>query len=357
MGSSCWRRSAVGFAVLVALLPLDAGAQGRVRPTLVAGSYFPLRVGNAWTFQRITPGGSAEWTAEVTDKQAPPRVFPYFLLSGYFAGAAHPVRSDPFGTVTERSSGYRDFLWYLLGAPVGTTWAIQLPPSPLANPLPDCVSGAKLTLAAREESLQVPAGEFEHVVRVDWVSPCVDAGIVSEWFAPGVGLIRRDEESIAGVVSSVLLHAELGDGVLPRAGYVTTLSLESSAYVNSLMPPSGPSGVPTLAGTLAVASRADESIALAFTGCRSVSISVLNEAGETVLSARGDDGGCCTCRTPVEWDFGHGPLVIPFHFKLTTAKGEPLADGRYAVSATLDTRDAEPLRPAARATIDVSSTH
>ncbi len=348
---------AAALAVAVVLVPTRAGAQGRVRAVIGAGGLFPLRVGNVWTYQRSALGSVTEWTAEVTERQAPARALPYFVLDGYFPGPVHAVRSDPFGTVTEQSSGYRDFLWYLLGAPVGTTWSIQLPPSPLANPLPDCISGAKLTLAARGESVQVPAGEFANVVRVDWTSACMDAGITAEWFAPGVGLVRRQEASIAGTVTSELLHADLGEVVLPRGGYSTALFLGRAAYVNSLMPPVGAGSLPTVAGTFAVTNRSDATVALTFTGCKSVSLAVLNEAGETVLNASGDDGGCCTCRTLVTWDFTHGPLLIPFSFKLATDKGEALPDGAYAVAATLDSRDTEQLRASVRARIDVTSTH
>jgi hypothetical protein len=350
-------RIGTGLAVLSALLPAGASAQGHVRTNLGAGSYFPLRVGNSWTYQRSGPGAVTEWTATVASRQTPPRAFPYFVLSGYFPGPDHEVRADPFGTVTEESSGYRDFLWYLLGAREGTSWTIQLTPSPLASPIPGCLSDSRLTLASRGETVQVQAGEFAGVVRVDWKSPCMDAGITSEWFAPGVGLIRRQETSIAGPVTSELVRAELGDVVLPRGGFTTTLVLGRSTYVNNLMPPVGPGSLPVVAGVFTVADRSEAAISLAFTGCKSVSLTVLNDAGEAVLTTRSDDGGCCACDNVIEWNGTRGPLVIPFGFKLATEKGEPLVDGRYSITATLDTHDPEAVRPSARAAIDLTSTH
>jgi hypothetical protein len=349
-------RAVVTVALTLAVCG-SARAQGSLRQAVSSQPYFPLRVGDSWTYQRTGPGGSSEWQVTVSDKQSPPRSLAYYVLSGYFPGLAHAVRSDPFGTVTELSSGYRDFLWYLLGAPEGTSWTIQLPPSPSASPLPGCVSGAKLTLASRDESVQVPAGSFTHVLRVDWSAPCVDAGFTSEWFAPGVGLIRRDETSIAGAVSSVLLHAELGGLALPRRGYTTSLSLERPLLVNNLMPPLGPSSLPTLSGAFSVESRSDAPVTFSFAGCKSVSVAVESEAGETVLTGAGDDGGCCSCASVVEWDSRSGALLIPLQLTLAKGNGEPLPDGRYAVSVMLNSRDAASLRPAARATIDVTSTH
>ena len=332
-------------------------AQGTIRQGIGAQTLFPLREGSTWTYARKGLAETSEWTAAVTAKVSAPRVHPYFTLEGYFEGMPHAVRSDPFGSVTERSEGFRDHLWYLLGAPEGTTWTLQLAPSPQESPVADCISGARVTLAARGETMSVPAGDFERVVRVDWMSACADAGIASEWFAPGVGLIRRDELSIAGIVTSELVRAELGGVSLPRVGYVTTLSLDRPLYTNNLMPPVGPGALPTVTGSLVVQERTDAPLVLAFSGCKSVSVAVVNEAGGTVLTARADDGGCCECRTLIEWDFARWPLVVPFAFKLAGEGGQPLPDGRYAISATLDTRDAEPLRPAARATIEITSTH
>jgi hypothetical protein len=345
------------WAVISVSLAGGVLAQGSVRQGLGAQTLFPLRDGNSWTYARKGLGEVTEWRVAVAGKVTAPRVHPYFTLERYFPGAPHSVRSDPFGTVTERSDGFRDHLWYLLGAPVGTSWTIQLAPSPLASPLPDCIAGAKVTLASRGETLSVPAGEFDRVVRVDWASACADAGIASEWFAPGVGLIRRDELSFAGIVTSELVRAELEGGPLPRAGYVTALSLDRPLYHYNLMPPIDPGAIPTVAGTFAVHKRADLPLVLAFSGCKSVSLAAVGEGGEVVVLAGGSDGGCCECDHVVEWDFSRGPLVIPFAFKLAGEGGRPLPDGRYAVEATLDTVDAAPLRPSARATIDVVSTH
>jgi hypothetical protein len=337
--------------------PAGARADGTIRQAIGAQALFPLREGNTWTYSRGGPAETSEWTVSVTGKVTAPRVHPYLLLDGYFPGAGRAVRADLFGTVTERSNGFRDHLWYLLGAPEGTRWTLQLAQSQDAVVVADCIGGAKLTLASRGETLSVPAGDFAGVVRVDWAAPCADAGIVSEWFAPGVGLIRRDETSIAGTVTSELVRAELGGVVLPRIGYVTSLALDRPQYTNNLMPPVGPDALPTVGGALTLLSRGEARLTLRFSGCRSASIAVVNEAGEVVLTTRTDDGDCCECERVTEWDLGRGPLVLPFSFRLATADAQPLPDGRYAVWVTLSTLDPEPVRPAARALVEVASVH
>lgn len=346
-------------ALPIALAASAALAQSPTRSTLASVSYFPLSVGNRWVYERTNAGGRSTWKVEVTGRVSPGRNRSYFSLSGYFMGPPRLVRSDLASAVTEyHPSGRTDNLWYLLTAPVGTTWQLKLEPSPMANPMPDCISGSKLRLAARGEVVRVPAGEFRDVVRVDFQSPCADAGIASEWFAPGVGLVRRTEVTIAGEVASELIQAELEQVTLPRLPYATSLSLDSPLYVNNLMPgpPPGPPP-PTVRGAFAVRNLTGSPVELTFSGCASVLVEVRNEAGDTVLHARGDDGGCCTCDNLVQVTLVNGSLVIPLAFPLATPQGELLPAGRYGVTATLESLDAPALHPAAQALIDVKAAY
>jgi hypothetical protein len=328
--------------------------QREIRPVLGGPSYFPLGVGNRWVYQKAGVGGTSTWRAEVTEAGVPARLWSFFRLDGYFQGPPRMVRADRGGVVREvlPDSG-QEYLWYLLGAPVGTTWLLQLAPSPTAGPVVDCVDGSRLVLASRNEVVKVPAGEFTRVVRVDFRSPCVDAGITSEWFAPGVGLVRREETSLAGTVVSELVQAELGGVAMPRAVYSTTLSLDSPRYVNNLMPPVGPDSVPTARGSFAVRNFTDVPVELTFSGCKSASLVVENEAGEVVGRTRADDGGCCTCASLATVTLLHDVLVLPLSFTLSTAKGEPLPTGRYSITVTLDTVGEAVLRPSARLPLEI----
>lgn len=342
------------LAVAPTLLP----AQTRLARSTDVAPYFPLRVGNVWVYQRSSPATPEreEWRAAVTGRVTARNGQTYFALAGYF-GPSRLVRSTLRDTVSELNpDGNADNLWYLLGAPVGTSWTLTLEPLPTLGPAADCVSGSKATLAGRAETLRVPAGEFTGVVRVDYRAPCADAGLVSEWFAPGVGLVRRVEDSFAGPVVSELVRAELGERALPLLPYSSTLSLDRPVYVNNLMPPIGPESVPVVHAVYALRNRTDLPIELVFGGCKSVSVEVVDEAGEVVLRARGDDGGCCVCRSIQSVTLVNDAVAIATSFRLATADGRPLPDGRYAVRATLDVL--EPIqRPSATAPIVVRSTH
>jgi hypothetical protein len=342
---------------VAALLLLSVTAPPMSAHAADVPQYFPLEVGNRWVYERKGPIGAERWGAAVVDRVTPPGGESYVVLDGYL-GPRRLVRSTPRSAVFEFDpDGPADHLWYRLDAHVGAAWHMQLEPVPTLGPIADCVSGSRVVLASRTEVVTVPAGTFSGVVRLDFSSPCADAGIDSEWFAPGVGLIRRHETSFAGLVVSELVSADIADLTLPRLLYASSLSLDRPVYINNLMPPIGPGAIPTVRGRFRLENRSDTPMRLAFAGCTSVSVVVLDAAGREVLRARGDGDGCCVCDGILDVSLVNDALVVPFSLKLETRDGQPLADGRYAVGATLETLDVAPLRPSAQATVEVRSAH
>ena len=192
-------------------------------------------------------------------------------------------------------------------------------------------------------------------MRVDYRAPCADAGLASEYFTPGVGLIKRVEQTFAGPRVSELLRARVGETDLPRLPYASALELESPHYVNNLMPIIGPDALPVVRGAYVLRNRTSLPVELIFSGCKSVTVRVLNEAGEVVAQGSGNDGGCCACDNVFRYTLANDVLALPFAFKLATPKSEPLADGRYSVEATLDALEMPRTRPSASAPIRVSS--
>jgi hypothetical protein len=352
-----------GFRLVVAMLlgsalaPALGSAQGRGRTVLRAPSYFPLQAGSTWSYERKGVVATGTWQARVAPPGDSPKPESHSRLEGYFTGPARNVRTDALGVVSERAERSPDTLWYLFGAPVGFPWELHLQDIPDGGGGAACVDGARLRIAARDETVSVPAGEFTNVIRVEHHGACADAGITAEWFAPGVGLIRREETSFAGPVVSELVRAEIGDVVYPRAAYTTSLSLGSAVLVNNLMPPVSADGLPVVRGALTVRNDTDAAVELAFSGCRSVAVEVLDAKGGVVVTARGDDGGCCSCKSLIQETLARASLAVPFSFVLRTAKGEALPDGRYALHATLETQGPSALRPAGVALIEVRSVH
>ncbi|MGH2627007.1 MAG: hypothetical protein ACRDHY_10195, partial [Anaerolineales bacterium] len=353
------RRGVLGFALILgAIAALTHGvveAQTR-RTAAPEQTYFPLHVGNEWVYVRSNAIERSEWRAAVTERVTMRNGQTYFALAGYF-GPRRLVRSGLREAVLEfNPDGNYDNLWYLLGAAVGTSWQLELEPLPTLGPAADCISGSKAVIASRTEAIKVPAGEFRDVVRIDYRSPCADAGLSSEWFAPGVGLIRREESSFAGPVVSELLRAELGDNQLPRLPYSVSLALDSPAYSHTVSSTIGPESIAAVRGAFLVRNRTDVPVSFTFGSfCKSVRIEVVNDAGEVVLRALGSDGGCCACDALLEFTLVNDTLALPVAFRLATAEGRPLPDGRYSVVATLNTTGGRAPQPAATTVIMIRS--
>ena len=65
----------------------------------------------------------------------------------------------------------------------------------------------------------------------------MDAGISSEYFAGGVGLVQRVLNTIAGPRTIQLVSASVGPSELPVTSYGVEVSLDRPVYYNNLMPP------------------------------------------------------------------------------------------------------------------------
>lgn len=345
-------------ALVAAVGELPAQTRTRTAFDATRESYYPLAVGNHWVYSRRGPAGVDGWKVVVSDFRKAPNGHRYFVLNGYFGETARLVRRGLRDNVGEFNPGSNtDHLWYLLGAPVGTSWRMELEPVDDAGTPGDCVNGSRLAIVSRSERLEVPAGSFANVVHVRFQPPCADAGILEEWFAPGVGLVRRVENSFAGPVVSDLVRAEVGGRDMPRLPYSSTLAIDQPVYVNNLMPIWSPDALPIVRGAFAVRNETPIQISFTFSGCKSVSVRVRDTAGNEVLRASGNDGGCCECDNVFGFDLVEDVLVIPVGFRLMTPDGNPLPDGRYAVEVNLDTLETGGVHPSATAEIEVRSIH
>ncbi|WP_313917914.1 BsuPI-related putative proteinase inhibitor [Tahibacter sp.] len=73
------------------------------------------------------------------------------------------------------------------------------------------------TVAARNLNVSVPAGSFQRVTRLDFGRNCADAGLISAWFAPNVGLVKWSESNIAGAKEYSLQTARIGATTIGQA--------------------------------------------------------------------------------------------------------------------------------------------
>jgi len=355
-------KAAVSFAttLLGITLTLPAAGQGRggAPIALEREPYFPLEAGNRWTYQVSGPGSVKNVVVEAT--AAPPATSPlevgWVVLKEYFPGPPRTVRRLPGDVVVEKGeSSRRDLLWYSLRVP-NLSWRLELAGSLEQDAVLTCLNGARLAVAETDGVVRVPAGEFRRVVKVRWQSQCADAGILAEWFAPGVGLVRRELASIAGPVIWELLEANVAQRPIPAYRYGVELRLEHPRVTVNRMPGPNPPQPPTLRGVLTVVNLSTDPVSLVFSGCPSLVAVVRDETGKDVLRTRVEGSGCCTCAVlaPVAV---RGIWGLPFSLRLARPDGSPLANGRYSVEAYFETVGPEELRPGARAGMEVHSVY
>jgi len=310
-------------------------------------SHFPLQAGNEWVYERRGSMGPAEiWRMAVLTAQDAPGAT--WTLDG-FQGTCHCVTLGANGELCALpAGGGSPGLWYRLNAAVGETWTLDAPDDPTG-----CLGGATLRLASHSDSIKVPAGDFQNVVRIDYEQPCMDAGVVSEWFAPEVGLVQRLENSFAGPVVSQLLSAKVGGRTIPDTSWATSLTLDRPIF--SVTPSTGSDpGSGTITGTFRVLNQGADPVELQFAGCVSATLTILDLNGKVVFEGRADDGGCCECKNIVTVQVKSGDLFLPVAIPLYLKGGTVLPEGRYAVEARFNTLEPLQLRPAASAAVSIS---
>ena len=127
-------------------------------------SFFPLAVGNEWTYAVTTGGQTQQETIHIVGRDGP-----WFL-------------DDQRGRLRIEADGVRDADRYLLRAPLvaGSTWTAV-----------DNLVVQQFELSAVDVTLVTPSGRFEHCVVVRNDGPLPNgARFVTEWtYAPGVGLV------------------------------------------------------------------------------------------------------------------------------------------------------------------------
>jgi len=341
---------AASLVVIISGEALIAQSLRADRPqSLLPRSYFPLKSGYRWVYVLGRPGTGPVWDVTVEADESGQVSNSYRLLR-YLSSESGPVCLTASGDVVERGHDGKDHLWYQFNAPVGKTWVMDVASD---NPLP-CADGATAWIGARAETVSVPAGQFMNVIRIDYIPAGFDCGIWREWFAPGVGLIRREENSFGGNMVTELVYAELGERVLPESVYSTSLRLSSAQYLHNLTPPVDPSRLARLEGSLVVRNETEAPAELVFPdSCRRVRLEVRDEVGKLVIQTTTQpDLGCFTEITRV--DPGKQALVVPFSLLLADQDGKPLPDGSYTLTVVLLTVP-ETLRPLVCAPFQISS--
>jgi hypothetical protein len=182
----------VTAARIAALLAFTAcaGARPSAPPARAArspGDYFPLAVGNAWTFLDRSPQQAepSRRTVRIVSRDA----------DGYFV-------DDQRNALRADADCLHDRARRLLCRPFepGRSWSSVVDPSVTEH----------YEIAGVDETVSVPAGTFRGCVRVRAQVRAAKVGHVAELtYAPGVGPVRLETFAVAGGVSRPQVRGEL----------------------------------------------------------------------------------------------------------------------------------------------------
>ena len=290
-----------------------------------AANYFPLTVGNSWTYTMEGRAASGSVTVDVTESvEAAGRE--YFRLEGFTPRPAL-VRLDDQGRLLEfRPDSGNARLWYHFGAAEGTAWMSELP-----HP---CLGAAEL--ASRGARVEVPAGNFVDALVIRYgATNCADAGIREEVFAPNIGLLRRTETTIAGPRTMALTEARIGTRVIRFSAVSFTLSIDQPAYTPNLMPPVTPDrAVPVLRARMTIRNDTNLPLRLDFPSGQRFDLVIRDSKGQEIY--RWSATRLFTQEMGT-LELSPGEKTYSAEVPLGQPEDQPLPPGRYQAEAWLTT--------------------
>lgn len=144
--------------------------------------YFPIQQGNSWEYK-----GGSDWKVQIDQTEGISRRISHFL------GTEKVWLSWQDSTLLLRRNGEtQPFATYLFGAPKGTTYLAYT----YTDPWTTVASKVLVTVSDKDATATVPAKVFKNCIRFDFQfdpKPEVVGKhyIVTQWFAPGVGLVKE----------------------------------------------------------------------------------------------------------------------------------------------------------------------
>ncbi len=155
-------------------------------------SYFPISVGNLWTYQ------NSDKTMTQTETVVEAKLIRgklYYSLALYGSGPNFWIRTDQNKVYMLDIRSYTDTteqMIYDFSANVGESWTVNVAEG-------SCEYGGEITVISKSDSLYTPKGTFRNCIHLQRSVPCCDAGRIDEWFAPGIGNVLYYEIFIWGM--------------------------------------------------------------------------------------------------------------------------------------------------------------
>ncbi len=223
--------AAVALAGSFALAAPAAEAQ-----QVVNSQIFPLRVGNKWSYNRtmagpLTVSVDAIWTSPIDGIT--------WRRIRQWNGNYHWVRLNAQNRVYE----WPNKIVYRLGAGPGYPWPMDLAQN--GGEIPCSTAATMCEVFTRNATVTVPAGTFSGCIGVRFRGHCADAGLSEEYYARGVGLVKRVEQSFTGprtteLVSATIDGKKIGVSATVNPPMRVVAEMAQPDYYENHMPGPGP---------------------------------------------------------------------------------------------------------------------
>jgi hypothetical protein len=246
-------------------------------PVVAADDFFPLHLGDQWTYEAHLPTGSVETNIRNVDRSA--RGDTWLHLDNF-----HDVGVD-VGLWVSRGRGDRidSFLQRKVAllydfSPNASSWQIDLG---------NCLIG-RVTVVSRDDTVVTPAGVFTGCTTLAFQMNCLDAGVLSETFAPGVGLVKYTTASLLGNVDHLLKRAVIDGRLIPdpsatETGVSAQINLDRYTYwINKMPGIGGPNPATQIEARLVVKNRSGEDIEATFRSSQVFDIVLRDSKGQEI---------------------------------------------------------------------------
>ena len=170
-----------------------------INAVFAGNPYFPLELGNRWTYQSRFLISVNTYTETVIEEKTYGQES-YFVLDNFRLQTSVPLRAEGQKVVTF-VDGVK-YLMYDFTADVGTGWNAPDPPMLMMG---------RMTLVSKTDSVLTPAGAFLNCFHFHHAF----SGNVyyDEWFAPGVGIVKKNSRLLSGLIESVLVDHQVATAV------------------------------------------------------------------------------------------------------------------------------------------------
>lgn len=286
-------------------------------------TWLPLDVGNRWVYQNSWTS-SVSFTVEVTGTRES-NGYAYSVVKGWPDREETLLRRDTNGTIWElRPDASAESLFLNPNAGIGQE----------ASRAGDSCSGPGI-LEDTNARVETPVRDFDSALLIRFnPGPCADAGSESDYWAPGVGLVKRTFQTIAGPRDFQLAYARLEPNtVLEPKELHFSISTSKTVHVIPDVLPAVIGAEPKLDVRLTLRNTTEQPALLTYPSSQDFEVVLRNQRGEVIW--RWSDGQTFLTVYREEEFTGERTWIVKA--PLTDANGKAWEPGIYTVEAELAT--------------------